>query len=103
MTPRPKKTLKPKTTKPQRGRPPGGHNGALVSEYQRFTLRMDPQTFALINAWAATVKRPAYLIISEAIVNGVDKMNPPAVAHRIRSHARVRHDVAHHAKEKARG
>lgn len=99
----PTKTRKrKKTDKPKLGRPPAGHNGSLVSKYERLTLRMDPETHALVDAWVRIAKEPAYVLIARAIAKGIDRLNPPAKARQIRQSARVWHDTTKFAAEKGR-
>jgi hypothetical protein len=90
-------TLKPK--KPRLGRPPNGHNGALVSEYERITLRLPPEARALLDAWVVVVKKPAYMLITEAITEMVSAL-PGGQGHQVRRAARGRAAFQRYAAEK---
>jgi len=61
-----------------RGRPRKGlAPGESVKAYPRVTVRLPPETKAQLLAWAAVTKRPAWLLLAEAVTEGVRAL-PPA-------------------------
>lgn len=94
-------TLKPK--KRPVGRPPAGHNGELVSEYERLTLRLAPDTRAMLDAWVAVTKTPAYALVTSAIHEMVDGL-PGGIGHQVRRAARGRASFKrYHVEQRKRG
>ena len=71
------------------GRPPTGVRGAKMSEYQRLTMRLPPETLEQLWAWSAVTQQPMWQLVAEAVALTVANL-PGSVRRRVDTIRRAR-------------